>query len=139
MRQRKVTTPLVMHSDRGSQYFSAAYLEAAGLKLSYSKKGILTTTHVSNRFIRSSNASGLTVLKFATTIMPGNSFLSISTLFLIPFVFTVIAISARLMTLKICTIFPSFHLQFCRVIQSFAFWSVYCVCFIDIRADLSDK
>lgn len=107
MRQRKVTTPLVMHSDRGSQYVSAAYLEAAaGLTLSYSKKGILTTTHVSNRFIRSSNASGLTVLKFATTIMPGNSFLSISTLFIIPFVFTVIAISARLMTLKICTIFP---------------------------------
>ena len=40
MRQRKVTTPLVMHSDRGSQYVSAAYLEAAaGLTLSYSKKG----------------------------------------------------------------------------------------------------
>ena len=40
MRQRKVTAPLVIHSDRGSQYVSAAYLEAAaGLTLSYSKKG----------------------------------------------------------------------------------------------------
>lgn len=40
MRQRKVTAPLVMHSDRGSQYVSAAYLETtAGLTLSYSKKG----------------------------------------------------------------------------------------------------
>ena len=107
MRQRKVTTPLVMHSDRGSQYVSAAYLEAAaGLTLSYSKKGILTTTRASNHFIRSSNASGSTVLKFVIMITQGNSFLSISTLFIIPFVFTVIAISARLMTLKICTIFP---------------------------------
>lgn len=40
MQQRSVTAPLVMHSDRGSQYVSAAYLEAAaGLTLSYSKKG----------------------------------------------------------------------------------------------------
>ncbi len=41
MQQRYVTAPLVMHSDRGSQYVSAAYLEAAAvLTLSYSKKGI---------------------------------------------------------------------------------------------------
>lgn len=40
MQQRPVTAPLVMHSDRGSQYVSEAYLEAAaGLTLSYSKKG----------------------------------------------------------------------------------------------------
>ena len=40
MQQRFVTAPLVMHSDRGSQYVSTAYLEAAaGLTLSYSKKG----------------------------------------------------------------------------------------------------
>lgn len=40
MRERHVTAPLVMHTDRGSQYVSAAYIEAAkGLTLSYSKKG----------------------------------------------------------------------------------------------------
>ena len=40
MKKRKVTAPLVLHSDRGSQYVSAAYLEAAqNAQLSYSKKG----------------------------------------------------------------------------------------------------
>ncbi len=40
MKYRKVTDPLVLHSDRGSQYVSKAYLEAASkLQLSYSKKG----------------------------------------------------------------------------------------------------
>lgn len=40
IRERSVTAPLVMHSDRGSQYVSAVYLEAtSGLTLSYSKKG----------------------------------------------------------------------------------------------------
>lgn len=40
MKQRKVTAPLVIHSDRGSQYVSEAYRQAAeGLVLSYSKKG----------------------------------------------------------------------------------------------------
>lgn len=40
MRERHITAPLVMHTDRGSQYVSAAYLKAAkGLILSYSKKG----------------------------------------------------------------------------------------------------
>lgn len=37
---RNVTNPLIMHSDRGVQYTSEAYLEACkGLDLSYSKKG----------------------------------------------------------------------------------------------------
>lgn len=40
MKQRRVTSPLVLHSDRGSQYVSKAYIEAAqNIKLSYSKKG----------------------------------------------------------------------------------------------------
>ncbi len=39
MKFRKVTDPLVLHSDRGSQYVSKAYLEAASkLQFSYSKK-----------------------------------------------------------------------------------------------------
>lgn len=42
IRERSVTAPLVMHSSRGSQYVSAAYLEtAAGLTPSYSRKGYL--------------------------------------------------------------------------------------------------
>ena len=40
MKQRNVTAPLVLHSDRGSQYVSKAYLDAAQkAQLSYSKKG----------------------------------------------------------------------------------------------------
>ncbi len=40
MKSRKISDPLVIHSDRGSQYVSKAYLEAASkLQLSYSKKG----------------------------------------------------------------------------------------------------
>ena len=40
MKKRKITAPLVLHSDRGSQYVSDAYRQAAaGLQLSYSKKG----------------------------------------------------------------------------------------------------
>ena len=40
MKLRKVSSPLVLHSDRGSQYVSDAYLEAAQkAQLSYSKKG----------------------------------------------------------------------------------------------------
>lgn len=40
MKERKVTAPLVIHSDRGSQYVSEAYRQAAeGHVLSYSKKG----------------------------------------------------------------------------------------------------
>ena len=40
MKLRKVSSPLVLHSDRGSQYVSEAYLEAAQkAQLSYSKKG----------------------------------------------------------------------------------------------------
>ena len=40
MKLRKVGSPLVLHSDRGSQYVSEAYLEAAkNAQLSYSKKG----------------------------------------------------------------------------------------------------
>lgn len=40
MKERKVTEPLVIHSDRGSQYVSEAYRQAAeGHVLSYSKKG----------------------------------------------------------------------------------------------------
>ena len=40
MMLRKVRSPLVLHSDRGSQYVSDAYLEAAQkAQLSYSKKG----------------------------------------------------------------------------------------------------
>jgi len=40
MKRRKVNSPLVLHSDRGSQYVSKAYLEAAdNAQLSYSKKG----------------------------------------------------------------------------------------------------
>ena len=50
MRQRKVTAPLVMHSDRGSQYVSAAYIEAAaGLTLSYSKKGYCGHFHCNKK------------------------------------------------------------------------------------------
>lgn len=38
--RRNVTSPLILHSDRGCQYTSAAYREAsAGFRLSYSKKG----------------------------------------------------------------------------------------------------
>ena len=38
--RRNVTFPLILHSDRGCQYTSAAYREAsAGFRLSYSKKG----------------------------------------------------------------------------------------------------
>ena len=40
MKERKITAPLVLHSDRGSQYVSEAYRQAAeGMNLSYSKKG----------------------------------------------------------------------------------------------------
>lgn len=40
MKKRKITAPLVLHSDRGSQYVSDAYRQAAAaLQLSYSKKG----------------------------------------------------------------------------------------------------
>jgi len=40
MRERRITAPLVLHSDRGSQYVSEAYRQAAeSLNLSYSKKG----------------------------------------------------------------------------------------------------
>lgn len=40
MKKRNITAPLVLHSDRGSQYVSDAYRQAAaGLQLSYSKKG----------------------------------------------------------------------------------------------------
>lgn len=40
MKKRRITAPLVLHSDRGSQYVSDAYRRAAsGLQLSYSKKG----------------------------------------------------------------------------------------------------
>ena len=40
MKRRKFSAPLVLHSDRGSQYVSKAYLEAAQkAQLSYSKKG----------------------------------------------------------------------------------------------------
>ncbi len=39
-KERNISSPLVLHSDRGSQYVSGAYLDAAeGLNLSYSKKG----------------------------------------------------------------------------------------------------
>ncbi len=39
-KERSISAPLVLHSDRGSQYVSKAYLDAAeGLDLSYSKKG----------------------------------------------------------------------------------------------------
>ena len=40
IKERKVTAPLVIHSDRGSQYVSEAYRQAVeGHDLSYSKKG----------------------------------------------------------------------------------------------------
>ncbi len=40
MKSRKISDPLVLHSERGSQYVSKAYLEAVSkLQLSYSKKG----------------------------------------------------------------------------------------------------
>lgn len=40
MKRRKITAPLVIHSDRGSQYVSEAYTKAAkDMILSYSKKG----------------------------------------------------------------------------------------------------
>lgn len=40
MKKRRITAPLVPHSDIGSQYVSEAYRRAAaGLQLSYSKKG----------------------------------------------------------------------------------------------------
>ena len=40
MKKRKITAPLVLHSDRGSQYVSDAYRQAAAaLQLCYSKKG----------------------------------------------------------------------------------------------------
>lgn len=40
MKERRVAAPLVIHSDRGSQYVSEAYRQAAeGNVLSYSKKG----------------------------------------------------------------------------------------------------
>lgn len=40
MKERRVTAPLVIHSDRGVQYVSEAYRQAAeGMVLSYSKKG----------------------------------------------------------------------------------------------------
>ncbi len=47
MKSRKVTDPLVLHSDRGSQYVSKAYLEAAS-KLQYfhlSLISVISFTH----------------------------------------------------------------------------------------------
>ena len=136
MRQRNVTAPLVMHSDRGSQYVSAAYLEAAtDLTLSYSKKGYpydnaciesfhsLIKREWLNRFkIRDYDHAGKLVFEYIDAFYNTVRIHSHCD-FCSPNDFE-----------NMYNFFPSFRLQFCRVIQSFAFWSVYFVFFIDIRA-----
>ncbi|MEO3671956.1 DDE-type integrase/transposase/recombinase, partial [Leuconostoc mesenteroides] len=52
--------PKMIHSDMGSQYTSSLFegtLQNAGIDQSTRVRGILTTTHVSRAFIRSSSVS----------------------------------------------------------------------------------
>ena len=57
--RRNTELPLIIHSDRGSQYVSQAYREAAAkMRRSYSKKHFYGIMHVSNRFTRLSNGNG---------------------------------------------------------------------------------
>lgn len=70
MKERKVTTPLVIHSDRGSQYVSEAYRQAAEAIFSAIPRRVIPTiTPVLNHFIRLSSVSGLTVLELRITLM----------------------------------------------------------------------
>ena len=57
--RRNTELPLIIHSDRGSQYVSRAYREAtAKMQRSYSKKAFHGIMHVSNRFMHLSNGNG---------------------------------------------------------------------------------
>ena len=60
--RRNIDQPLIIHSDRGSQYVAKEYKKAAE-NMQHSYRGIM---HALNPFILLSNVNGSIALKFAT-------------------------------------------------------------------------
>ena len=65
--RRNIDQPLIIHSDRGSQYVAKEYKNATeNMQRSYSKKAFRGIMHAWNPFILLSNVNGSIDLKFAT-------------------------------------------------------------------------
>ena len=66
--RRTIDQPLIIHSDRGSQYVAKEYKKATeNMQRSYSKKRIHGIMHALNPSIPLSNVNGSIALKFAIT------------------------------------------------------------------------